>query len=242
VWYGDRDEKLTRQGWQSVRTSWPAWSRARKLLTPSLNNMSDRTARPQQTQLYERNAMTRNGKIARLPLAIRLELNLRLQDGQKGRHLVAWLNGLPEVKAVMAAEFHGEPITESNLSRWKNGGYKTWEKEQSTREGAVALIESYPALQEAAKNGLSDQVALFLNTRMVLEMQRLDLEKDGARKFERWRELLEQFAVMRRDEFRGERLRLQEEKIGLQREMNQFERRKESASSSDAPPAGSLPR
>jgi hypothetical protein len=161
--------------------------------------------------------MTRTGKIARLPLAIRAELNQRLRDGEKGRNLILWLNGLPEVKAVLAAEFKGEPITEANFSRWKRGGYQTWEKEQNTREGAVALIESYPTFREAAKDGLSEQMALFLNVRMALEMKRLDLEKDGARKSKMWRELLKQFEVMRRGELQSERLRLQLDKLGLQR-------------------------
>jgi len=36
--------------------------------------------------------MTRNGKIARLPRAIRDSLNQRLHDGETGRHLVRWLS------------------------------------------------------------------------------------------------------------------------------------------------------
>jgi hypothetical protein len=48
--------------------------------------------------------MTRNGKIARLPQALRDELNQGLQDGRKGVELVQWLNGLPEVQAILAAE------------------------------------------------------------------------------------------------------------------------------------------
>ena len=60
--------------------------------------------------------MTRNGKIARLPLAIREQLNRRLQDGEPGTQLVEWRNGLPEVQAVMQAQFNGRPIGEPNLS------------------------------------------------------------------------------------------------------------------------------
>jgi hypothetical protein len=37
---------------------------------------------------------TRNGKIARLPLAIREQLNSRLQDGEQGKKLVLWFIGL----------------------------------------------------------------------------------------------------------------------------------------------------
>src|SRR6266568_3205109 len=41
--------------------------------------------------------MSHKGKIARLPLAIREQLNRRLQDGEIGRDLVVWLNSAPEV-------------------------------------------------------------------------------------------------------------------------------------------------
>src|SRR5205807_10069936 len=51
---------------------------------------------------------TRNGKIARLPLAIRQELNRRLDEGEQGKKLVAWLTGLHEVQAIVAAEFGGK--------------------------------------------------------------------------------------------------------------------------------------
>ena len=70
--------------------------------------------------------VTRNGKIARLPRAMREELNRRLRDGEQGNKLVAWLNGLPEVKAVVALEFGGKPIREQNLSEWRKGGYRDW--------------------------------------------------------------------------------------------------------------------
>ncbi len=43
--------------------------------------------------------MTRNGRIARLPLAIRRQLNQRLQNGELAQDLLSWLNRLPEVQA-----------------------------------------------------------------------------------------------------------------------------------------------
>ena len=39
--------------------------------------------------------MARTGKIARLPDDIREQLNRRLNDGEKGKKLVMWLNSLP---------------------------------------------------------------------------------------------------------------------------------------------------
>ena len=57
----------------------------------------------------------RIGKIARLPREIRQTLNLRLREGDNGHILVAWLNSLPEVQAILAAQFGGAPIREQNL-------------------------------------------------------------------------------------------------------------------------------
>ena len=56
--------------------------------------------------------MTRKGKIARLPQAVREQINRRLENGQEGKQIAQWLNTLPEVTALMAAEFDGQPINE----------------------------------------------------------------------------------------------------------------------------------
>jgi hypothetical protein len=66
-------------------------------------------------------ARSRNGKIARLPLAVRQELNKRLQNGEQGKLLVEWLNSQPEVQAILAAQFNGQPIVAPNLSAWRKG-------------------------------------------------------------------------------------------------------------------------
>ena len=70
--------------------------------------------------------MTRNGKIARLPHTIREELNSRLHDGQQGKALVKWLNEIQEVKEILELDFGGRPVSESNLSEWKSGGFVDW--------------------------------------------------------------------------------------------------------------------
>jgi hypothetical protein len=58
---------------------------------------------------------TYRGKIGRLPKTVREELNRRLDNGEAGRRLIAWLNSLPGADPE-------RPIIASNLSRWKSGG------------------------------------------------------------------------------------------------------------------------
>ncbi len=74
--------------------------------------------------------MGRHGKIARLPCAIRNELNRRLDNEESGIRLVRWLNGLAEVKQLVESEFGGRKITEQNLSDWRSNGYLHWQAQQ----------------------------------------------------------------------------------------------------------------
>jgi hypothetical protein len=130
----------------------------------------------------ERKRMTRNGKIARLPAAIREELNQRLLDGEQGKPLVVWLNSLPRVQALLKDKFQGTPISEVNLSHWKNGGFPAWEAGEQMADSVSSIIQGATALQAVAKGGLTDRMALMLAANMALEMQRLQSVSDGNEK------------------------------------------------------------
>jgi hypothetical protein len=84
--------------------------------------------------------MKRKGKIAHLPLNIRETLNGLLCNGVPGNILVAWLNSLPEVCAILATQFQGRPITEQNLSGWKRGAFRDWLHNLETTELARRLL------------------------------------------------------------------------------------------------------
>jgi len=81
--------------------------------------------------------MTRRGTIARLPHPIREQINHRLENGEEGVKIAEWLNTLPAVASLMAAEFDGQPINENNLSNWKLGGYRDWKAEHAAFESAL---------------------------------------------------------------------------------------------------------
>ena len=85
---------------------------------------------------------TRNGKIAHLPNDIREQLNLRLLEGEISRELAAWLNALPAVQSVLASQFNGSPISEVNLTLWRQGGYLQWLTERECFDSARALADS----------------------------------------------------------------------------------------------------
>jgi hypothetical protein len=104
--------------------------------------------------------MTRNGKIARLPSAVRDELNRRLQDGETGPDLVAWLNGRDDVQAMLKDKFNGRPMTEHNLSEWRQGGFEEWRQGQESLELASGIMEEGDELDELTKDSrITDRVS-----------------------------------------------------------------------------------
>jgi hypothetical protein len=89
-------------------------------------------AQPEQTEHDLQRALT--GKIARLPEDIREQLNKRLLDGLGGNEILAWLNDLPAVKEILAAQFSGVPVNHENLSNWRHSGYERWRRHQRTQD------------------------------------------------------------------------------------------------------------
>jgi len=160
---------------------------------------------------------SRTGKIARLPLVIRQELNRRLQDGQPGPPLLDWLNALPE------AQFEGQPIGKMNLSAWRHGGYQDWLEQQQTLEAVATVLDEAAGLQAAAKEDLVDGLTLVLTAQMAQEIKKLRAETDGEKKSKIWRELMNSLVLVRRGNIQGERLQVEREKIGLRKEMHMKE-------------------
>ena len=150
--------------------------------------------------------MTRNGKIARLPAAIRSELNQRLLDGKEGKELVEWLNSLPAVQAILQAKFEGKPISENNLSQWRNGGYAAWAAGELLADHVHSMLEGTKSLQKVAKDGLTERMTLVMAANMSLEMQRLEAMPAGSEKAKVWRELRIGLLALRRTELCAQRL------------------------------------
>jgi hypothetical protein len=119
---------------------------------------------------------TRNGKITNLPNDIRELLNLRLLDGEPSRELAAWLNALPEVQSVLSSQFNDSPISEVNLTFWRQGGYLQWLTERECFDSARALADGDCDL---AKTGLSAERLLnMLTLRFGQLLMRWDFSPD----------------------------------------------------------------
>lgn len=107
---------------------------------------------PQKTETFRQ----RTGKIARLPLKLRTNLNQRIRDGATSAAIIQFLDSqkIPGVNAM-------------NLSHWRHGGYRDWladqqqvegirEKRRFTRELIRASLRS--RLSEAAVHLVASQL------------------------------------------------------------------------------------
>lgn len=124
------------------------------------------------------NDPTRRGKIARLPLAVREELNRRLQQGEMGRKILPWLNSLAEVKTILGEDFEGLAVNDQNLSDWRKGGYQDWLKKNDSRaqrmERTKELAQMSMKLAEADGGTLAEGAATILGGSILEVLEQLD--------------------------------------------------------------------
>ena len=116
--------------------------------------------------------MQRKGKIARLPLALRTELNLRLADNEDGATLLNWLNASPDVKAILARDFGGEPLTKQNLYEWRNGGFLESPTRQEILEQAGEMAADAAESDPAGCGNLIGRLVALLAVRYAALLAR----------------------------------------------------------------------
>ena len=170
---------------------------------------------------------TRNGKIARLPKAIREELNQRLEDGETGTALVDWLNGLPQVQALVASQFGGHPILEQNLSQWKQGGYEDWRNDQKAMELARHLYERDQEMQEQARERppISEVLSRWLTSRYVVTTREIEAT-DGPESWRMLRQMCGDVTKLRRTEQHERRLEIEQQRADIEQEKHKLEQKR----------------
>ena len=109
----------------------------------------------------------RKGKIARLPHTIRHEINARLRDGNVGTEILDWLNSQPEVQAILAEQFGGEPIKPQNLTDWRQGGYQDWLAQQDKYEEARKTTDHAQYICSSLGLDPSDALSVIITGHLV---------------------------------------------------------------------------
>ena len=161
--------------------------------------------------------MTHTGKIGRLPKSLRDQLGHRLEDGLAGPEILAWLNQLPEVQQILDDHFDGRPITEQNLSDWRQAGHLEWIRREEARQAIVGLAEQADDVNDlVGGRHLVDEFALVV----VAEIHRLSRlllsdEVDLEKRWKRLREINRELGQLRKQDHEASKLRLAEERCAL---------------------------
>ena len=154
------------------------------------------------------------GIIARLPEAIRTQLNQRFRNGEPGAPLVNWLNSLPAVQTVIANEFDGKPAREQNLSEWRTGGYSEWLDQQKAMAMAPPVAAELEQQAQAAGAPIINQMSMWLAVRYLIATKQLTGAGGGESDWTRLRPFLHDVVALRRSEHNAEGLELERQKFG----------------------------
>jgi len=163
--------------------------------------------------------MGRTCKIARLPQTLLDQVNHRLLHSEAAHSVAAWLNALPEVQSLLAAEFSGQPINEMNVSNWRRGGHQLW----LARQEAMGIVEQMRteagALTQDQTSPITDNISVCLTARLAVALQRLDTEKlDQSAHLKDLGELCTNLANLRRFDRYANEMKIQREKLRLRRQ------------------------
>jgi hypothetical protein len=160
----------------------------------------------------------RIGKIARLPKAIREQLNQRLADGEPCGSLLGWLHSLPEVIEVLVRDFGARAILKQNLSEWRQGGFREWEAKQERLAHLRLLADEADEVEEASPH-LPDRMATLLAGRFASVIAATMQVKDWSKPRHRAQlmELNEAVATLRRFDQGASRLRLECEQLEIKK-------------------------
>ena len=158
--------------------------------------------------------MTHTGKIGRLPKTIRDQLGQRLEDNLPGKEIVRWLNSQVETRRILIRHFGGRPVTEQNLSEWRQSGHQQWLRRQEALANLRTLLEDAQDLEQLADGqNLSHSFAAILAAEMAtLAKALLEPETDPEKKWERLCQIHRELSRLRRDDDSATRTAIQKER------------------------------
>lgn len=117
---------------------------------------------------------TRKGKIARLPLAIREDVNFRLLNNETASKILPWLNALPAVKELLEEDFEGLAVNDQNLSDWRKGGFQDWCRRRDRLEHTREMAAWSMKMAKAGGGNLTEGAAAVLSGRVLEVLENLD--------------------------------------------------------------------
>jgi hypothetical protein len=158
------------------------------------------------------------GKITQLPAEIREQLHKRMQNAEKPKALLQWLNALPEVKALLVEKFDGHPITKQNLSDYKKYSFRNWQLRQDALHFVQNAQTDDAELQKATNGQLSGILSRWVATRYATLAQAVSAAStDPETEMRRLNLLCAHITALRRGDLNAERLEIEQQRLAIER-------------------------
>jgi len=168
------------------------------------------------------------GKIARLPREHREQLNRRLRNGEPGKGIVKWLNALPEVQNILAAEFAGHPVREQNLSEWKQHGYREWLVHQEVQESLGETVAEGEELKSRLGEAVTEKLVGWMIPNFVAEARvKLAAAKNPDERWSVWQAFCVNLVPLQRVKYYTDRLKLEKERLEVTRRLTKEQKDEE---------------
>ena len=164
--------------------------------------------------------MNSPGKIGRLPRPLQKELNRRLLRGDSSTPILEWLNPLPEVQAILQADFAGTPINKQNLCDWRASGLVKWETRQEVLTEILDFDGDAGELDTATQGRLAERLATNLAGRYARLLHHWDGEvtDEFTKKIQGLRSLAQDVSHLRRWDHSAARVRLEQARLETSQE------------------------
>jgi len=156
------------------------------------------------------------GKISRLSPEIRNQLNRRLANGEPSDPLLAWLNSLPETRAVIADHFDGQPITQQNLSDYRCTTFRRWQMRQAAVEFVSEETTQDTQSDQFVATPLVDHLVHWIATRFAAAAQTAPLPESPEDDLREMRHYLSDIVALRRGDLVARRLAIEQQRLALE--------------------------
>lgn len=169
--------------------------------------------------------MIHTGKIARLPLEIREELNRRMADAESGGSLLRWLNNLPAMQAILDREFGGKPVSKQNLCLWRASGFAQWRARRELLAQHRELLANVPEPAGAVTGKWTDHLAGLLAVRYATTLACWNGQADVPfrQNLRTLRALCEDVAQLRRGDHNVVRFKLLQDRRELEQDKSRIQ-------------------
>jgi hypothetical protein len=163
------------------------------------------------------------GKISRLPLEIREQLNHRLADGQTGALILPWLNSLPEVQAILNDHFDSQPIDDGNLHQYRKRAFREWQMQRAALEFAVRPAPAGSQAAQLAVSPLLERLVQYISLRLAAAAQPAPIPEDPEADLREIRSFVTDIVSLRRGDLISRRISLEEQRLAAVRHKNKEE-------------------